>query len=191
MAITIHRLTEPTNEILTVQDVKGFLRIDDTISDTDVSQLLTTSREYLEDETGLCFGVSTYRLFIDSFKEITIPRYPLDVDTLVITYTDTDGTEQTLDASLYTIVHEEIPARLVFDENVPELEDDKLYPVKIEFSAGYTQSNAPKRAITCMKLLITHYFNHRDLSDKRIDYEIPVPQRIRHFVNGMKKWRFL
>ncbi len=190
MGRTLHRISEPEEEIFSLPEVKSFLKEDLSLNDNDIYELSITSREWLEDETGLNFGVSTYELYLNGFTDITIPRYPLDKESVEITYIDKDGNDQTLDTGSYKVIHQEIPCRLIFNSNLPDTKDDELYPVKVVFKAGYTKAKIPKRAHTAMKLLITHYYNHRDLADKRIDYSIPVPARVRHFTDGLKKWRF-
>ena len=191
MRRTLHRTSEPSSEILTPQEVKTFLKEDLSLNDEMIEELVITSREWLEDETGLNFGLSGYRVYLESFIDIVIPRYPLVDDSVVITYHDSTGTEQTLSDNFYDVIDEEIPCRLKFKGSLPDLMADKEYTISVSFEAGYTKEKTPKRAFTAMKLLVTHYFNHRDLSDKRVDYNIPIPNRVRHFVNPLKKWRLL
>lgn len=190
MVRTLHRISEPAQEIFNLPEVKTFLKEDLSLNDSDIQELAITSREWLEGETGLNFGVSEYAMYLGGYNDITVPRYPLDKDSVVVTYTDIDGAEQTLPADKYTVIHQEIPARLMFNSPLPALKDTDLYPVKVAFKAGYTKATTPRRAITALKLLIAHYYNHRDLADKRIDYSVPVPSRVRHFSDGLKKWRF-
>jgi len=190
MGRTLHRISEPEQEVFSLSEVKSFLKEDLSLNDIDINELAITSREWLEDETGLNFGISTYELYLKGFTDIRIPRYPLVNDSVEITYIDIEGNNQPLDASAYKLIHQEIPCRLMFESGLPETKDDELYPVKVVFKAGYPASKVPKRAQTAMKLLITHYYNHRDLADKRIDYSISVPSRVRHFSDGLKKWRF-
>lgn len=191
MSRTLHRTSEPSIEILSPQEVRNFLKEDLSLNDELIRELVITSREWLEDETGLNFGVSSYKLYLTSFSDIVIPRFPLKDGSLTVTYVDTSGSDQTLGSDLYEIITEEIPARLKFKGTLPDLFDEKEYPISITFEAGYTKEKTPKRAFTAIKLLVTHYFNHRDLSDKRVDYDIPIPNRVRHLVNPLKKWRLL
>ena len=188
---TLHRITGPAEEIVSPAQVKLFLKEDLSLNDTIIDELIVTAREWLEDETGYNFGVSTYNWYVKEFKDVVIPRAPFVVDDFVIKYMDSDGTEQTLNTELYNLIIKERPARLVYKKELPSLDEKDYYPVTISFKAGYGVEEAPKRAITALKLLITHYFNHRDLSDNRIKYDIPIPKRIHHFVAQLKARRFL
>lgn len=190
MKSTLHRISEPDPEIMTAADVKNFLKEDLSNNDTDIEELAVTAREWLEDETGINFGVSSYKIYQRKFQDITIPRWPLVKESVVVKYLDESNTEVTLSSDKYEVIDQETPARLAFKKDLPDDFFDIEYPVVIQFDAGYTKEKTPKRAFTCIKLIIAHYYNHRDLSTKRIDFTVPVPDRVRHFVNGLKKWRF-
>lgn len=191
MLRTLHRTSEPNPEVFGLEQVKIFLKEDLSHNDELAEELAISSREWLEDETGMNFGVSGYKLFLSKFIDIVIPRYPLQDGSVVVTYTDDQGADQTMDSSSYTVIDEEIPARLKFTGDLPALKEDKEYPVWITFNAGYTPAKTPKRAITVLKLMVTHYFNHRDLSDKRVNYDTPIPYRVRHLTNQLKARRLL
>jgi len=187
MAAPVKRIKEPENELINIPSAKDFLREGANAQELVISDLIITSREWLEEETGRNFGKSNYELYLEGFHDFTFPRSPVDIDSVEITYNNNEA----LPAQNFTIVSEEDPPRVVFKNVLPNLDDDRFYPVKVSFTSGYTDSNVPKRALTAMKLLMSFYYGNRDPGSGKVDYTIPIPSRIRHFIGPLKPRRFL
>lgn len=186
MATPVKRISDPSTELIDTESAKGFLREGANAQDSVIDELVITARELLEDETGRNFGESDYELYLEGFHDFTFPRSPVDTDSVVITYNN----DVELATDNYTLINEEDPARIVFKGSLPTLDDDQFYPVKIAFTSGYTSSNVPKRALTAMKLLMSFYYSNRDPGSDKVDYSIPIPKRIRHFIDPLKPRRF-
>ena len=101
---------QPTHEPVTLEEVKIDRRITDDAEEQYLAQLNVAARQYVEDVAGRQFVNATYAYTLDSFPtEILTPRPPL-VSVTSIQYVDTDGTTQTLGASVYTVLTDDLQA---------------------------------------------------------------------------------
>jgi uncharacterized phiE125 gp8 family phage protein len=190
MAAPLHRTSEPDQEVITPQQAKDFLREDHPGQDTVISGLITAVREWIEDETALVFGLSSFELFLEGYNDFQFPVSPVDAESISISYKDPSGNWEPLSESDYELISEERPPRVRFKASVPPVLTAK-YVIKVEFVAGYSAQSAPKRAITAMKLLMTHYYTNRDPGSGRVNYDEPIPRRLEHFIRPLKLNKFL
>lgn len=92
----------PATEPVTTAEAKAWLRQDHAADDTMIEELVKSARQLVEQETGLALITQTWRLTLDDFPEweIELPRSPL-ASVSSITYVDSAGATQTLDAAEY------------------------------------------------------------------------------------------
>ena len=65
---------QPTGtDIISLSDMKEFLRVDHTDEDTTITALLDAATQSIQDYTGLHFKTSTYALKLDNFYNIEFP----------------------------------------------------------------------------------------------------------------------
>lgn len=189
--MTLLRLiSTPDPELLTPESVKSYLRIDTDLDDSDLQGLIESARDWLEAVTGRNYGVSSYIQFLSGFNDITLPRSPYVDESISIKYIDENEQEQEL-TDHFRMQPQPDPARLVFMNPPVALSKTDEMPVMVEFEAGYTDQNVPGIALTAMKLFISHYYNHRDLSDKRLDYTMDITQKLNHLIAPLRVRRFL
>jgi len=174
-------VTDPAAEPVTLSEVKAQLGISGTDHDTRLNRLIPLVREYVENYTGRALITQTWDYFADSFpKKIEIPKPPLQSIT-TLKYTDTDGTQQTLSSSLYTVNTNMEPGYIVpaYNEDWPDIRDVPD-AVEIRFVAGYgtASTNVPQGLRHGILLLIGHWFENTEESQPfnltSIPYGVPA-----------------
>ncbi len=120
-------VTAPSGEVLTVDDVKQFAKIDTDEDDALIDTFITTARQAAEQYTRRSFVTQTWKVSLDMAcsgldrvltdgvydlpvsalfgglpRTIQLPMPPIATVTSVKTY-DTDNTESTFDSSNYTL----------------------------------------------------------------------------------------
>ncbi len=141
MPLTINRLIPPLAEPVTLAQAKLHLRVDIDDDDDLIDALITSAREMCEDYTERAFAASTWELCLDCWPSgpIYLPRSPA-LKVLSITYIDTAGTVQTLDATLYTVDLKSIRPRIVpaYNQRWPA-HRSQINAITVTFMAGYAR----------------------------------------------------
>ena len=132
------RVTAPSVEPLDLAEVKLQRRVSGTDDDVELSRLISGARQYAENYTGRSFITQTWDLFLDKFEskiEIPMPRLQ---SVTTVKYTDTDGNQQTLSSSLYTVNTNAEPGYIIpaYNESWPDIRDVPD-AVEIRYIAGY------------------------------------------------------
>lgn len=180
MSLTL--VTAPNVDPITESDVWDHLRVNLTGSpaqpvDKDyIATLISAATAYLDGRDGIlsrCLVTQTWDYTLDEFPIVDFIRLPLaPVQSITsIKYTDADGIEQTLSDTKY---------RLSADTDWRpriDLDYDAAWPgtrnvldaVTVRFVAGYASGNSPEDASAvpaaikaAMKLLIGHWYEHRE-----------------------------
>jgi len=135
-------VTPPAAEPVTLAEAKTHLRVTAADEDTLIDSLIPTARQWAEDFTRRALITQTWDYTLDAFAdEIEIPLPPLQSITSV-KYLDTDGVEQTLATTEYTVDTAATRGlvRLAYGKSWPSVRD-QANAVTIRFVAGY--GNAP------------------------------------------------
>jgi uncharacterized phiE125 gp8 family phage protein len=133
--------TEPVAEPLHLTEVKNHLRVTSDDDDILIAGLLTTARQYCETMQGKSYIARTYEMAFDGgFPTVIYPLFPPIVSVSSITYVDTDGATQTLDASYYTVDVYASPPRIyeAYLKTWPSGVRDVQNAVKVTYIAGST-----------------------------------------------------
>ena len=159
-------VTAATEEPVTLQDVREFLKVEVTDDDTLIISLIKTARRHAETFTRRAFITQTWKLTLDKFPAsdvpLLIPRAPLQ-SVSSVKYIDTDGVTQTLATSKYIVDIENTPGRIspAFGEVWPDTRS-RIGAVTIEFVAGYgNPSTVPEGLKTAIRLLVAHWYETR------------------------------
>ena len=145
--------TPPPIEPVTLVDVKGLLRIDDSDDDNLISSMITAIRQRAEEWTRRSFLTQTWTLWLDEFpfrhgntlnklngRVIIIPRPPMQSVAFIKTY-DSDNSTVTFDASDYFVDTASSPGRVALNDNSSwPTSLRKFSAVEVEFIAGYGSS---------------------------------------------------
>lgn len=131
--------TPPGVEPLTTAEAKAFFREDRSVEDTLIDQFVVAARKSLERHTGYHLVDTVFKMYLDDFIDVKIPKKPLKTGSVSIQYIDTAGVTQTLATSKYVVHEKESPVGIEFLSDLPDLsdEDGDKYPVIITFTCGY------------------------------------------------------
>jgi uncharacterized phiE125 gp8 family phage protein len=168
-------VTAPTSEPITTQEAKDHLRITTTDDDTLISAMIVAVREYVENVTSRALITQTWDIFYDQFAEVELPKPPLQSIT-TIKYIDTDGVQQTVSASVYTVDTDSDPGRvyLAYNQSWPGIRGIN-HAVEIRIVAGYgTASAVPQPIKHAMLLMIGHLYENREATAPLTISEIPM-----------------
>lgn len=184
-------LTAPTVEPVSLSDMKLHLRVDHAADDSLIGALITAARDYVERQTRRTLIHTTYRMMLDYFPDdhIELPRGPAAQISVAgaysyamprIRYYDQDSALQTL-----TFADEDF--HLDLDNNPPRLcllplaiwpltELGRTNAVEIDFVAGYssTAAGVPALLVTCVKLLVGHWYENRAAVQPGFGGEVPL-----------------
>ncbi|ATI54165.1 head-tail connector protein [Sphingomonas melonis] len=93
----ITRLSLPEFPALTEDELQSWLRIDAGQDEDTVAMLVGSATEYVEGVTGLCLGLSTYRVELDGIDEsYRLPLAPVQ-SVSKVEYRDRDGVLREID----------------------------------------------------------------------------------------------
>lgn len=172
------RTTEPAVEPITLAEAKLHLRVDHTDEDAYITGLITAARLMCEQRTGKTLISSGWTAYGDSFTDTLELPNPTVTAVASISYVDTNGTTQTLDASAYRVDFVSDPARIKPVTEWPAT-DDRMNAVTVVYTAGYANAGAVPISLKQWMLLAVGdmYENRAASSDK--------PSLIHGFVDGL------
>ena len=185
--------TAPTIEPVTLQEVKEYLRVDDSTDERVVRPFIETARRFCEEHTGRALMTQTLKLHLDAFESandplwegirtgpylnyyknyIVLPRAPVVSVTHIKTYDDSD-TATVLAASNYYVDTVREPARIV-------LRTGSTFPsalrvanaIEVVYVVGYTtQYLVPEPLKLGIMQHIAFLYEHRgDMYDAKLPY---------------------
>ena len=139
------------DDIVTVANLKAFLRVDHSDEDTYITALRQVAINYIETITDTRLGDVSAVGYLDSWYPATFPVGPVQ-SISSITYLSTANTTQTLGASFYYTDINVQPARIRF-VSPPDLYDDALDRVQINMVIGFPEDSIPPPTIHAVRLL--------------------------------------
>jgi len=167
LASPLEIVTPPAAEPLTIAEAKAHLRVDTDAEDPYLDALIRAARASIEHETRRALITQTLRLHLDRFpceRTIWVPRPPLQ-SVSSITYTDTAGATQTLDAGSYHAGTASSPGRIRLAEAASWPSEAACRPgaVRVEFIAGYGAAAAvPEGLKHALRFLLAHWYAQRE-----------------------------
>lgn len=151
--------TEPSQEPLTLQEVKEYLRVEDNTDERNLRPLIETARRYCEEHTGRTLVSTTYTQFLDTPDELEDPLWegirtgpylnfyknyfqlskaPVISVVHIKTYDDSDNAT-TYASSKYYVDNAGEPARVVLRKGETWPTDLRVAnAIEIQFTAGYS-----------------------------------------------------
>jgi uncharacterized phiE125 gp8 family phage protein len=159
--------TDPAVEPISVDEAKTQANVYFDEDNDFIGALITAAREVSEAATWRQFITASFALRLNDFPlidKIELPRPPLQ-SVESITYTDTDGAEQTLATSVYTVDTYNTPGRVLlkYGQDWPATRGDRNNVV-INFTAGYGDTSAavPATAKQAILMRTAHWYQHRE-----------------------------
>ena len=175
--------TEPTQEPVTLQEVKEYLRVEDSTDERNIRPLIETARRFAEEHLGRALVSTTYTQYYDCYDDMSDPLWegtrtgpyinyyknylvlgkgPVSSVTHIKTYDD-DATATTMASSKYYVDKAREPSRIV-------LRTGETFPtslrvangIEVEYVAGYSSIYSIPEPIR-MGILqhIAHLYEHR------------------------------
>lgn len=150
------------DNVVTVSELKEFLRIDHSADDTLLSALRAAAVGYVEEYTNTLVGTYSCVGYSDRWQSLVFPVGPLtDGQNISVSYLATNGGDYTnLDSTQYFTDFVSRPARIRFDDP-PTLADDELNAVKITFVAGFIDNAVPDSFVHAIKMLVANMYEQR------------------------------
>jgi uncharacterized phiE125 gp8 family phage protein len=177
------RVAEPSVEPVSVADVKNMQRVDHSEDDQDIDLLISSARRKCEDFLGRSLVTQTWQVTLDCWplsKLVKLPMPKLQSVSSII-YLDTNGTMQTLDSSNYQVVTTGNIGRIKFIGTYPDLQDERIDRVIIEFISGFGDgaTNIPEDIRAAIKLMVAFLYE----SDAE---DMPIPRSIGYLLESHK-----
>lgn len=178
MPLTLVQTVAPTEEPLSLDQIKLQLRLDHDIEDALLYLYLQAAREYVELATRRQLLSATYTLSLDDFPAcgmLTIPRPPLQSVTS-ITYLTTATVTQTLATTVYGVDVSSQPGRVYLKQGQawPSVYD-QLNAITITYVAGWTTyAQVPNQLKMAILRLVGHFYEHREVAVEKALSLIPL-----------------
>lgn len=145
MFISSVRTVAPSEAAVSLADMKEFLYITDSDSDSILTAHINTAEKWLEDQAGLALLTQTRRASYECLGEdrvLILPRPPLQSVT-TLEYLDINATWQTLSSSLYDLQLDRKPARLqIRCGSVPSTHSTIAMRWRVTYVAGFADTAA-------------------------------------------------
>lgn len=179
-------VTPPTGRVVSLQEVKDFLRIDGEESDSEIARLITVATERAQNLTRRQLLTATRKIFFECWPAegtIYLPWAPLQSVTAV-TYLDTAELTQTFSSTKYRVDIDAEPGRLMRLTSAAWPDIFTRYgAVMVEYVCGYgaTSASVPEPLRHAVLMMVGHYFDNRGEVTKGAAAEI-VPSGVQHLL---------
>lgn len=191
LLVTPELYTAPTEEPVSLAELKLHLRVDADDDNDIITSLGIAARQWFENALDKQLVTATWRIKLPTFPswEIELPYPPLRSITS-ITYKDSDLDPQTLSSSTYDVITWQTPGMI-------RPKDGYSWPatgiapdaVTILFAAGYGAAAAvPDLAKAGIKLLAAAWYENREAISE-MDMK-PVPMAVDSIVASLRAYRF-
>lgn len=161
MAVKV--ITPPDEEPLTVEEVKSFLHgIDYDDQDVNIAAFITSARRKIEKRCGRCVAQHELELTVAEFNgEICLPMPPVR-SIVSVSYIDTDGNTQTLDAANYELFEDDLVPFIFPLVDWPTNVADRPDAVKVRYMSGDEPDDVPEDIKQAIRLLVGSAFELRE-----------------------------
>lgn len=175
--------TQPTEEPVTIAEVKDHSRIDGNYDDSWILGAIKAARMLGETLTKRCFVTTGLTLTLDKFPAGEFYLYRPRLQSVAgIKYYE-NGVQQTLSSSAYTIDTSCEPGRVKPIDSWPSA-DDRLRAVEISYVAGYGSANdVPMSIKQAILFTVSEWFRNRESEGR-----LPDAAKV---LFGVESWGFL
>ncbi len=169
---------------VSLDELKAHLRIDsdDTTEDQLLDAYLGAATRWSEAYCNRKWLTATCTEVFDEFPVMIRPRWSPLIAVTSITYIDTAGATQTLDASLYQIDTVTEPGRIIpaYDEDWPEIRGGDLNSVTMVYTAGYgsSTSDVPEVVRNAIMMIAGALYENREDTSPITVGTVPMSARV-------------
>lgn len=166
-------VSPPATTPVSLEEAKAHLVVDHAADDDLILLLIAAATTYAEDFCHRVFVAQTWQALFPAFPVappsnpcadvyLELRRGTLVPDGLVVKYLDTNGTEQTLDASTYLVDDASDPGRLRLapDASWPSVQT-RWDAVRVTYTAGWNEGEVPAPIKQAVLLLVSQMYEHR------------------------------
>lgn len=178
MALTL--VTAPEVEPITDAEIREHLHIDSGDGSALVNTYINAAVDYCEKFQNRVYIEQIWYLTLDDFPRydvIPIPLPPL-MSVSSVTYYGTGGTSNTMTTTSYIVDTASSPGRLslAYGESWPSIDMRPVNGVVVKFTAGYgsAATSVPAFVKQAIKLLVGHWYEHREDTDIKLLQNIPA-----------------
>lgn len=168
MQTTFGLITAPALEPVSIAEAKAHLRLEDDTDDAAVEANITAARIYAEEYCWRGFVTQVWEFVSSCFPEtygskpyLELPRGNL-VAVESVKYIDTNGVQQTLDPSVYSLDLLSVPGRvrLAFDESWPD-HRSQWDAVRVRYTVGWAVGAVPQPIKNAVLLAVADLYENR------------------------------
>lgn len=201
--MSIKVITAATAEPLSVSEVKNYLRVDSSAEDALVGALIAAARTMCEQYTRQIMMTTTIEEYWDDFpaSSASSPRdergqWYSDYDIIrlgispvqsvtSVKYYDSNGVEQTISSSSYSLDSVNEPARILPVTSWNGIDPNRLNAVTVRYVVGYASAaDVPAPLKQAMLLMIG------DMYEKRQDSIKQLPSASEYLMNPFRVFEF-
>lgn len=145
-------------DVISLADIKEFLRVDHDDEDTTIGALLDTAVAHVSDYTNRSFLTGGEAVFwLNRWRPAALAFGPIKSITHV-KYYDTAGVLQTLSTDKWYLDGVKDNTTIIYFHDVPDLEEYNAKPVQITATVGSTPTPNIKHAV---RMLCAHWYENR------------------------------
>ena len=154
----VRPVNTPGSSVVTLADVKEFLRVDSSDEDDTITALVNAAVAWVEDYTNRKFATGGYATFhLERWRPAALAYGPV-TSIHYVTYQDTAGNTQTLDSSKYYTTVATDGSMMIYFHDTPDLETYNAHPVLIRAAVGAAET---PNVIHAVKMLVAHWYENR------------------------------
>ncbi len=195
--INLHLTTAPKQEPVTVDQLRGHLRVDANDEDEYLNTIIIPSaRRSVERALGQVFITQTWEWYWDGgWPGVGVLEFPIGPVLSVnsVKYLDVDGVETTWAASNYTVAIKGPIQRLWLNESVvwPTVQRQTPEVAWVDFQAGYgpDKDDVPAGVKHLVLLMAEHVYEHRG-PVRTGTFVIKVPHTLDYLVDQCRTLDF-
>lgn len=173
----------PAQPAVTLEEVKQHLRVEDGEQDALLRSFIQAATAQLEQRLDRALVTQTWRQHARCFDNIRLRPSPVDVESVEISYFDTDGAAQTLDGAVYWAARdaEGVFLQLAHGQSWPALYS-RPDAITITYDAGAAVADVPSDLKVAIMLHVAFLYDHRSTHiDSRISPSSAYDALIRHY----------
>lgn len=194
----ITQLAQPTVEPITLAEARDHLRLEATGSpaahedDDYITLLIQAAREYVENITNRPMVQRQYKLVIPCWHcEIVLPYSTPLVSVDSVKYLDINGTQQTLSSTVYDVVSDMQPSRIIlaYGQSWPSIRSVHN-AIEITYTAGYAvgspadyRENIPQALKGAVKMVVGDLYENRE---RQQGVQLYKNEAVEHLLSGYR-----
>jgi len=189
MEYTYTTTVPPTSAVVSIDQIREWLRVVDGLEDIDLARLVSAATDYVEDKARVCLAPRTVAVTMHHFPASgwIIPVSPV-IELTSLAYKDEAGQTQIVDSGDYFLFPDEFQPSIYLrnDKDWPSDKIAEAGSVTLTLRAGYDTA-IPEQALTAIRFMASHWYEHRVPVDVVQTYT--VPHAFDSIIQSIKRYR--